>query len=189
MTAQERKRRTPWLGRAKTRKLAANSSAARVKRHSRRLQVRDIRTLTLIGNALTKEKLTNDIQNTVNHSTTSSSIYKPHAAGRGAGTKNARTPRCGAHATLTKPTIARRHSRAQPCGYRQYGETCHIKGRDRTPDKRTGTVPDALPTPGRPRRLHNSTQSRISATRQHASKLRDTRLTRQREQPRHQTRR
>lgn len=90
MTAQERKRRTPWLGRAKTRKLAANSSAARVKRHSRRLQVRDIRTLTLIGNAasrpignaLAKEKLTNDIQNTVNHSTTPISTTPRQRAAR-----------------------------------------------------------------------------------------------------------
>lgn len=58
------------------------------------------------------------------------------------------------------------------------------------PEKdQAGTPSDALPTPGRSRRLHNSTQSRISATRQHASKLRYTRLTRQREQQRRQTRR
>lgn len=53
----------------------SHRSAASVKRYSGRLQVRNIRTLTLIGNtasrpighALTQEKLTNDIQNPINH--------------------------------------------------------------------------------------------------------------------------
>lgn len=50
----------------------------------------DISTLTLIGNAtrspirhtLTKEKLTNDIQNTVNHSTTPISTTPHHRTAR-----------------------------------------------------------------------------------------------------------
>ena len=53
----------------------SHRSAASVKRYSGRLQVRNIRTLTLIGNtasrpiryALAKEELTHDIQNPVNH--------------------------------------------------------------------------------------------------------------------------
>ena len=91
MTTRARKRRTPNnQGRAHMREQDAQPSAASVHRHSRRLQVRDIRTPPLIGNAasrpignaLAKEKLTNDIQNTVNHSTTPISTTPRQRAAR-----------------------------------------------------------------------------------------------------------
>lgn len=63
----------------------------------------------------------------------SSSSTNPATPMQRVGKKNAHAPEKEAHATLTKPTISRRHSRAQPCRYRQHGETCHIKGRGRAP--------------------------------------------------------
>ena len=111
----------------------------------------DISTLTLIGNAtrspirhtLAKEKLTNDIQNTVNHSTTPLSTT-PTPPMRRAGTKNAHAPRRGAHATLTSPTIARQHSYAQPRQRRQHGKTRHIKGKGRAPEQIRQARPQML---------------------------------------------
>ena len=119
----------------------------------------------------------------------SSSIYQPRATGRGAGTTNARTPRHGAHATLTKLTIARRHSRAQPRGRRQHGETRHIKGQGPRPRQTDGHGPRYSTYTWQAKRLHNSIPAATRATRHAPPPIRYTRLTRRQAQPHHQTRR
>jgi len=61
----------------------------------------DISTLTLvgnatrgpIGNALTKEKFTNDIENAIHHQKTLSSFNKPRATRCGARARKTRAPR------------------------------------------------------------------------------------------------
>ena len=119
------------------------ASAASVQRNSRSLQMRDIRTLPLIGNAtrspirhtLTQEKLTNDIQNAIHHQKTLSSfIYQPASPNAWRGhEKRAHTPQEDAHATPTNTTIAHKPSCAQPRQRRRHGKTRHIKGRGRPP--------------------------------------------------------
>lgn len=171
-------------------------SAASVKRHSSRLQISNIRTLTTIchaasspiRHALAQEKLTNDIQNPINHYISPHPSTNP-APPDGARARKTRThPTRGAHATLTNTQYSttsrytQTNTSAQKTRYPP-----HKRGKGRAPNKRTGTAPDTPPTRGRPRRLHNSIPAATRATRRTPPPIRYTRLTRRQAQPRHQT--
>ena len=178
MTTRARKRRAPTRD-APTRhqRAAYKPSAARVHRHSRCLQLRGIGARTLtghvasrpIGHDLAKEKLANNIHHTGCHQNTLLFPQLTHATDAVRGhEKRAHTPQEGAHATLTNVTIAHKPTHTQPHQRRQYGETRHIKGSGRTLlTSKKGAATDALPTRGRPRRLHNSTPTVTHATRRH----------------------
>ena len=196
MTARVRKRRAPTRD-APTRTQINNTrtSAARVHRHSRSFQMCHIRTLTLVGNtasrpirhALTQEKLTNNIQDSVNHCISPHSINRAPPIRR-ADTKNARTPHTkGAHATLTRQTIARQRPRTQPRGRRQRGEIHHIKGKGRAPEYVRRARPQMLHLHVAGQDIHTIAHELAHHATRQAPPLRYTRLTRQREQQRHQT--
>ena len=117
-------------------------SAASVKRHSSRLQISNIRTLTTIchaasspiRHALAQEKLTNDIQNPINHCISPHPSTNP-APPDGARARKTRThPTRGAHATLTNVTIAHKPPHTQPHQRRQHGEIRHSKGKGHAPE-------------------------------------------------------